>query len=1233
METGLLNDCPEPFAVGGRHDASREGLPPASSTGGGIHLKMANALSCCRRKSRSQVTSSFTTVGPHFRLGTFFAFVAPTIFTDEAYAWLRHCPELRLPASGCVLPIYGPERLRLPQVDLTPRLAELQLGTVTCDRDLYRQNRDVVRLLVVDPLRPERDVEVELCLHGSVLQRITTRLDGNGAGCLEVHDLTSGEYQVRLKDQPQATSFTVAEYRLAPLVGFLVAHQRHQGTLQVTLRVESFGRPVEGPLRVELMDAGRRVSSHQGQAVEGMLRTELVLTGEGPFSLNLQRQSHSATVALLGTRRAERELTLFSTLGNEVQGSLVPESGSLEVRGLHLVEGAARNAPVRLERIDARRARVTATARCEGLRAMVVDPAEKRPQGRPTPPSLDDSPDYWLGLSQFQQGAFERAALLFAQAFARQPDSWVAHYMARALAGAGHFDASHTWLARAREMGWRLSEEELAQVADLRGQREIYRDVLEPGQSFELDVPAPLGLLAVGCYVQGRAFEGWAAVVPACELSANLATPEAARPEEEVELTVEAPAGASVYMLVRDARLSRQDTPETSLANRLKTCVASLPPRLETVRPNRVSESARAGLLSRATAALAGRPMVRGASRAGLVRPEFRGSGGMLGERPVLGPSSSFPPAMDFAAASPSMPASMDFGDPTFGSLPPARGFGFSGPVEERSASFGGSHFGAPEPFAADLLGEAPSAVEETEPLSAPPPEATSHEAEVLLAELGRGSLSKRLKLPNTMGELVVEAFVIHGKDWRWLRRRLRVVADEHLEIEAPPCVFPGDQVTGKLLLVGHARVTLTRDGEPVELGPDLTFPVQPGLYRAQAGQLTAECRVDPPGKLRRRMRSLRLLRAGESVSLSPEVLSWRLLPNCDQPLETLAEATTDYSYCCCEQTSARMVAAATMLELARTPERRLKAEAALRAGLQRLESMWMDRRGFRIYPEQSTVHAYWSEMAAMNLRALRHLYPDSRVEALDNRVRQVYPGLEKTGLAGVYWSLPQHQEEAARQARAFLAEDRGSDRVAWRTQAAFAVAILVRCRELESVLSTVNSITADLNEQGRLYSTCDSLAALAMFRELTASGLLNGQARTEATEETLRVVEGLATVEVDRLVTEDWSELSFAVPLRIWWTPRQLRVGEAVDLHVQLQEGYEMGDLVYLNLPACLTRVVGGGQVKELAVDFAGASQVTIPLVATAAGTQHFTLCVRNMYREDRAGSPGLLRVEVAPA
>ncbi len=1159
------------------------------------------------------MNTSFTTVGPHFRLGTFFAFVSSSVFTDNAYAWMRHCADLKLPTAGCVLPIYGPDRLQLPQVNLSPQLARLQLGTVTCDRDLYRQGHDVVRLLVVDPLGTERNAEVELMLSGSVIQRLIVRLDENGTGCLEVHDLTAGQYDVRLKGQQQVTSFTVAEYRLAPLVGFLVEHRRVNGHLQVTVRVESFGRPVEGPVRVELMDANRRVLSQQAEVVEGMLRTELTLVGEGPFSLNLQRQSHTATVTLPGTRRSERELTLFSTLGNEVQGSLVSESGALEVRGLHLVEGAVRNSPLRIERLDARRARVTATARCEGLRALMIDPAQARPEGRPVPPSLDDSPDYWMGLSQFQQGQFERAAHLFGQAFARQPDGWVAHYMARALAGAGQVEASRSWLIRAREMGWMLSEEERSELAE--DGREVYRAVLEPGESFELDVPAPLGVLAAGCYVQGRPFEGWAAVVPACTLDARLLTPEAGRPGEEVELAIEAPEGASVYLLVRDARLSRQDNPETCLANRLKAYVSELPPRVEVAGPVQVSPQTRAGLVRRGAAVPAGRATLGGSTRSAR-------AGVMAGMRPMLSPSEEFRGGT-------------------------RRGFGFGAPAAfeapapdfaasfDQASAIGSSAFlGASDPFGAAYQEgpfEAEAAVFAQEPMPAPPPPAaTSHEAVVLLAELARGAMSKKVKLPGHMGEFLVEAFVVHGKDWRWLRRRLRVVSDLHLEIEAPPCVFPGDKVTGRLLLVGQAPVTLTRDGEPVELGPELTFPVQPGLYRAKARDLTVECRVNAPGKLRRRMRSVRLLRAGEVLGRSDEILDWRLLPNCDQPLETLAEATTDYSYCCCEQTSARMVAAATMLELARTPERKLKAEAALRAGIQRLESMWMDGRGFRIYPEQSTVHAYWSEMAAMNLRALRQLYPESRVEALDNRVRLVYPNLEKTGLAGAYWNLPQRQEDTARQARAFLAEQRGSDRVAWRTQAAFAVAILVRCGELESVVSTANAITADLNEQGRLYSTCDSVAALAMFRELSASGMLNGKARTESTEDSLRVLEGLATVEVDLLLTEDWSELSCAVGLRVWWTPRQVRVGEPVDLHVELEDGYEMGDLVYVNLPACLTRVIGGGQVKEFAVDFAGASRLTIPLVATASGSQHFALCVRNMYKEDRAGSPGLLRVDV---
>ena len=96
--------------------------------------------------------------------------------------------------------------------------------------------------------------------------------------------------------------------------------------------------------------------------------------------------------------------------------------------------------------------------------------------------------------------------------------------------------------------------------------------------------------------------------------------------------------------------------------------------------------------------------------------------------------------------------------------------------------------------------------------------------------------------------------------------------------------------------------------------------------------------------------------------------------------------------------------------------------------------------------------------------------------------------------------------------------------------------------------------------------------------------------------------------------------------------------VGDSVELIVSLPEGYKMGDLAWICLPSALSRVQGGGQLKRFVCDFEGRDQIRIPLAATRATTtlsgrlmaEHLLVRVRNMYEEERIGSPAALAVSV---
>ena len=92
--------------------------------------------------------------------------------------------------------------------------------------------------------------------------------------------------------------------------------------------------------------------------------------------------------------------------------------------------------------------------------------------------------------------------------------------------------------------------------------------------------------------------------------------------------------------------------------------------------------------------------------------------------------------------------------------------------------------------------------------------------------------------------------------------------------------------------------------------------------------------------------------------------------------------------------------------------------------------------------------------------------------------------------------------------------------------------------------------------------------------------------------------------------------------------------LGERTDLVISLPDGYQSGDLVHVALPASLAWIQGGGKVKQFTRDFEGQDRLRIPLIVTSKidGKQHFAVCVRNMFKEERASSLGMLTVEGKP-
>ncbi|MBX7222518.1 MAG: hypothetical protein K1Y36_21390 [Blastocatellia bacterium] len=1245
-------------------------------------------------------------------LGHAFAFVGKDVFAQPTFAWVSHIFGAATVERPHVVSLLGPQTVELPGVKIRPvKLPDLVLTSITCDKALYRAGRDTVHLLVLNPLGPNTSATLVVAANGNEFGRYPLRLGAQGEAPFTLRDLPVGDYEVRFLDAPAAEpacEFTVAEYRLAPLVASLVERTLEpvKQKLHVKLRLESYGTPIEGAVQVDLTEGGRRVATVAAKAQAGLVEAAFSLTGEGPFALNVQVSadpSKTATVPLVGSRAAERKLTSFSTLGTEVQGSLLPSPGAQPVRGIYLEKGGQRSTPFQLERVDTRKVRLTATVPAQSVRMVAIDPTFPRaranavnPAEAPFPGSTDER--YQRGESLFHTAYFSDACAIFEQAREAldQPHPFYAYFAACCYARQGMPGPAVSALRQAIEDGWNdfrhlATDEDLASLRGFPpyemlkngGRQEIACESVAAGQHLEFEVPEPLSVFAVGAYVNQKPWEGWAAIVAPVKETVQVTVPAENLPASTVTLTFEYPTSqktdAALYVIVKDARLLSPDTPGNRLAGRLKEYVES------------AAQHLNVGIATRLLKDAAPPPEPP-------AMPVYYKSTGSF--------------RIPMPASAPAPPGGPGWGLETLMAAPAAA-----------MGVFRGGGGPAVDEYASELCAEGGAEYE-----AAPPARTTVNEPEVLFAGLvdiqdGTGQLT--VTLGDDFADYIVETFALSGLDWTAGETRFRAEKDPYLSLTMPLFVHPDDGAVGRLYLSAKAaqtRVSLSRDGQPVPLAlgtnvlnpgepilqpkAEISFLATPGTYEARLEDLTTGLteviskQVDPPGKFRRLNRTLCFLEPGQSISRHADasVIGLRVLPGLDAPFTALVDATADYGHACCEQTAAILLSACGMYALAEpNSSRREKAESIIVAGVRREKSMWLPGRGFKMYPDYANEpHSYYGPKAARYLWNLDLLKTGSGNGLTKNLAKAISQGLEMaadtTKAYKLDWPVVEAKtcedayqvarfnpdKWAREQALVFtrkMAADFPQGKLARqnndyyygavlvRGETAYAAATLLRLggtADRKLALALANSVVSEFNEGGRLYSTLDSVAAIALMSELRAANIvggaglvaLNGEtcSTREAAEfageiESLAAVEGVAVVEVLRLVEEDWNSFAAGINLRIalekhGQATRHLTVGDAVDLKVTLEDGYKVGDLLWVCLPEALSRVVGGGQVKLFALDFAGKSELSVPLAATSvtldrtghAGPQHFAACVRNMFEEERAGSAGYISVTVAP-
>lgn len=401
------------------------------------------------------------------------------------------------------------------------------------------------------------------------------------------------------------------------------------------------------------------------------------------------------------------------------------------------------------------------------------------------------------------------------------------------------------------------------------GYEEQVYEGLAADQPLRLPVPAPYGVILLGAFIAGQAWEGWCAVLRPSSLDLQCTAPAQARPGQRltITLTTTASRAVPVQLIVKDQRLIAPSDPQVELA---------------------------AGIKQHLTA-------WRAATRTGEVERQIAQAG-----------------SAPFVLFEQALPPPMAVPWPQAGS--PAR-------LRAITPSAVVSNLSHQAVFPTGLATSAP--VDQLAPPVRPAPltRVRMEFPEIIYNALLRveGQASIEVRLGDSMTRYTIEAFALDpvALDWQRTETTVEAIQPVYGELTVSPFVFPGDPVLGRLDVgasSGSAHVEVRHNGSLLPLFTEAGDELVPGQrvpsgstlhFPAQAGVLTAIVRdaqsdeadvseryISEPGKLRHHVRRLRLLTAGQQVTLQEEhVLALKPLPGLEQPFQFLVEGAARYPF------------------------------------------------------------------------------------------------------------------------------------------------------------------------------------------------------------------------------------------------------------------------------------------------------------------------------------------------